>query len=98
MLSLLSGAISVGGATVGVMVGVAVGGALVGVAGSIVCVGDTAFGDEIIAGVTGVGSGGVDVGEQAVMRIAARVSTMIRLLGFVINHLQFTVGISPIRS
>jgi len=70
ILSLLSGDISIGGTAVGAVVG----GALVGVGG-------TAVGDEVSASVTEVGSGGVNVDacEQAVMRTAARMSTMIRL-------------------
>ena len=77
ILSLLSGDISVGGTAVGAVVG----GALVGVTGGAVGVGGTAVGDEMSASITEVGSGGVDVEacEQAVMRTAARMSTMIRL-------------------
>ena len=78
MLWLFSGAISVSSATVGV--------AVVGVTGSVV--GDTVVGDEVIADVTGVGSEAVEVdaGAQAVMKTAARVNTMMRLLGFAIYH------------
>jgi hypothetical protein len=82
MLSLLSGDISVGGATVGAMVG----SSFVGVTGSAVGVGDTTAREDVSAGVTGSGSGGVDVGagEQAVMRTTARMSTLIRLQGLAI--------------
>ena len=70
ILSLLSGEISVGGSSVGAMVG----SVLVGI-------GDATAGDELSVGVTGVGGGcvGIDACEQAVMRTAARMSTMIRL-------------------
>jgi hypothetical protein len=57
-----------------------VNGAPVGVTGGAVGVGGTAVGDDVSASVTEVGSGdvGVDACEQAAIKIAARMSTMIR--------------------